>query len=276
MTSSWTNYPATPFPGAPVLPWPKGKPAPSIPEGKGGVSVRIRERFYDLPRYVQCGAVSVDDQPMWSGSGRMVIVVDPGEHLIEVWGKESPHTARLVQVACGKIVEMEHWMPISDWVKVEGILVPAPIRLRPGAENLASWLVILALLGFIWFLKSTSASPGIARIAELLALFAIPVAVFFITKTKGVIDRWYRTTMSYEANRDVKIADTGMFLSDGKVPADVTNELRGVLVITATAERTGDSIWCDPNLWLSWPTLTDRRRPTPTLLANLVLPSPPR
>ncbi|MBC6458512.1 hypothetical protein [Actinomadura sp. HBU206391] len=257
---------ATPYPGAPVVSWPVGEAAPELPAGKAGISVWIRTRAIDPPSFVAPRAVGVDDRPMWHGLGRMVVVTEPGEHLVEVGGwVSSVETARLVRVRAGEIVELEYWKPAS-FGSVDGVLVPAPARRRLGSGGWGVVAGFLALMCVAWLAEATEEASK-AVFAVFTALFFVaPLAVVVLwSLVKRRIDRRYRVAMSYEATADTRAADTGMFLGDGDAPAGLADGIHGVLVVTGTAAR--KYVWnrltppamtfptADPNAWLPWPSM---------------------
>ncbi|MEV4759550.1 hypothetical protein AB0J86_31260 [Micromonospora sp. NPDC049559] len=255
--------PPTGYPGAPVLPWPDGEPAPSLPDGTAGISVRIRTRTTDPANWVATRAVGVDDRPMWHGVGRMVVVTEPGEHLVELRGRAATETARLVRPGVGEIAELEYWMPAS-FGAAEGVLVPAPARRRLGS-GISGFVAALAALAVVVLLADAAGlRPGPLLVAALFVLAA--AAAVLTVKVKGAADRRYRAEVSSEAGAGApaSVAENGLFLGDGPPPAGLAGGDRGLLVVTAGAER--DYVWngirvgvrpnADPNAWLPWPTLS--------------------
>ncbi|MEU7798104.1 hypothetical protein AB0J14_19530 [Micromonospora arborensis] len=252
--------PPTPFPGASTVAWPVGQPAPGLPAGKAGISVRIRTRTTDPANWVSAKAVGVDDQPMWHGVGRMVVVTDPGEHLVEVRGRLSAETARRVRLRAGEIAELEYWTPAS-FGGADGVLVPAPARRRlgSGVSGIAAAFLTLACVALV--ADAAGVRPNAALVAALFAITA--AATVLIIRAKRRVDRRYRAEVSHEVDADARTAETGAFLGDGTPPPSLADGGHGVLVVTATATR--EYVWngtqvaarpsVDPNAWLPWPSL---------------------
>lgn len=264
------SLPPTPYPGAPVLAEPAGGSAARdlaarLPAGTAGISVRVRTRRGDLPNFVAPRMVGVDDRPMWHGLGRLTVVTEPGDHLVEVRGRHSAETARLVRVRAGEIVELEYWTPASIG-NVDGLLTVAPARRRMGA---GIWPVVagFAAMGGVALLAQAASGdqPGAGLSGAVAALLLIvPVAVIVAwSRVKRHIDRRHRAAVSHEAAADRRAAQTGMFLGDGDVPAGLADAGHGVLVVTATSEQ--EYVWngiqvgarptADPHAWLPWPAL---------------------
>lgn len=260
--------PAQGYPDAPVTPWPVGGPAPTLPPGAAGVSVRIRTRAADPPTWVQLKAVGVDDRPMWRGYGRMVTVVAPGEHLVEVRGAASAESVRRVTVRAGEIAELEYFMPAS-YGSVEGLLARPPVRRRPGP---GAWVIVAPLLAAFCFplLPRTGSTPVAA--AATVGLVAVMIGLaLLVSRGKRAIDRRRRVAASTEAAGDLRGADRGMLLADGEPPAGLTDAAHGALVVTGVSAQ--EYRWNglgalsrpaqDPNSWIPWPLLSidGERRP---------------
>lgn len=272
------GLPPTPYPGAPVLAEPMGGSATRdlaarLPAGKAGISVRIRTRRGDISNFVAPRMVGVDDRPMWRGLGRLTVVTDPGDHLVEVRGRYSAETARLVRARAGEIVELEYWTPASIG-NVDGLLTLAPARRRMGA---GIWPVVagFAAMGGVALLAQAAAGDqpgaGLSGAVAVLLLVAPLAVIVAWSRIKRRSDRRYRAAVSYEATADPRTADAGMFLGDGDVPAGVADANHGVLVVTATSEQ--EYVWngiqvgarptADPHAWLPWPALTIDGVPRP-------------
>jgi len=156
--------------GVPVLPWPEGQAAPALPGGHGGIAVRAwNNTRWDYNRPARPRAVGVDGTPLWHGYGRMVAVVAPGEHLVEV-RRDHVEGTRLVRVTAGSIVELEYAAPHG--FALDGVLT-AP-RARIVGTTLRPWLLfILYLVAAPLVLKTTGAtealgSAGVAVAAGLI------------------------------------------------------------------------------------------------------------
>ncbi|MCW3817243.1 hypothetical protein ONA91_22580 [Micromonospora sp. DR5-3] len=256
------------YPEAPVVPWPVGGPAPALPPGMAGVSVRVRTRGSDPATWLQLKAVGVDDRPMWRGYGRMVTVVEPGEHLVEVRGPGSAESVRRVSVRPGEVAELEYFMPAS-YGTVEGMLARPPVRRRPGP---GAWVFVLPLLATSSFpLLPGKLSPPVAAAAAAGLIAGLVGLTLLVSRGKRAIDRRRRVAASYESTGDVRDADRGMFLGDGEPPAGLTDAGRGALVVTGVSAQ--EYRWNglgvvsepaeDPNSWIPWPVLSidGERRP---------------
>ncbi|MEV0650229.1 hypothetical protein AB0I28_33710 [Phytomonospora sp. NPDC050363] len=135
---------AKPFadPAVPVLPWPEGRAAPALPPGHGGISVRTwNNTRWDYNRPARPRAVGIDDRPLWHGYGRMVAVVAPGQHLVEV-RRDHVEGSRLVEVAAGELVELEYAAPHG--FALDGVLTAPPSRIV--GTTLRPWLLFLVFL----------------------------------------------------------------------------------------------------------------------------------
>lgn len=252
--------PAQGYPDAPVTPWPAGGPPPALPPGAAGVSVRIRTRATDPANWVRLKAVGVDDQPMWRGHGRMVAVVEPGEHLVEVRGAASAESVRRVTVRAGEVAELEYFMPAS-YGTVEGLLTRAPARRRPGP---GAWVIVAPLLAAFCFPLLPRATSTPVAAAATVGLVAVMIGLMLlVSRGKRAIDRRRRVAASEEAAGDVRGAERGMFLGDGEPPAGLTDAAHGALVVTGVSAQ--EYRWNgrgalaqpaqDPNSWIPWPVL---------------------
>ncbi|KUL40563.1 hypothetical protein [Actinoplanes awajinensis] len=268
--SARTVWPPIAFPGTDMLLWPDDRPAPVLPAGKAGIAVRIRSKAGDPAPYPKLFTVGVDDRPLWWGLGRMIAVVEPGEHLVEVRGMRAADTARQVRVAAGEIAELEFWTPrASATSKVRGILVPAPARRRPGTGR---YLVLGYLVAFTLLILTSIANlrPDGRGFA---ALVAVPIAVALLAiwwKRRG--DARYRVAASVEAAEAGRDGPGGWFLGDGEPPARLADDGHGVLVVTGALTR--DYTWngrrfinhmpaTNVNAWMPWPDLTIDGEPRP-------------
>lgn len=257
--SRWERrIPATAHPDAPVLPWPVGQPAPALPAGAAGIAVHVRSRSTDPMSWDAHKAVGVDDRPMWQGLGRMVVLTTPGAHLVEVRGRFSTETARRVRVAAGQIVELDYWTPAS-YFPVDGVLVPAPARRRPGHGVLP--LVVPAVAFALLLVLVLAAGVRADGPVPVLFLLGAVLVTVVATRVKRRRDLDYRAAVSVEAADGD--ADHGLFLADGEPPAGLADDRHGLLVVRATAWLRYD--WNgrgalvpatkDPNAWLPWPVL---------------------
>lgn len=256
------RLPATPYPGANVVPWPVGEPAPRLPAGAAGISVWIRTRNSDPARMAGPNMIGVDDRPMWHGVGRAVVVVEPGQHLVEVRGRFSAESVRRVRVAAHEIAEFEYWTPRST---LDGVLVPPPARGRAGIGLWAFPIMFLPLTGIAYLGGAFDADSTGAFYPAAPAMLVVPPLLAFLTsRGKRWLDRRYRVRQSYEAaEADARVADTGAFLGDGPPPAGLADQTRGALVVVGTLWR--DYVWnnvtllnypySDPNGWQPWPVL---------------------
>lgn len=157
--------------GVPVLPWPDGQAAPALPSGHGGIAVRAwNNTRWDYNRPARPRAFGVDGRPIWHGYGRMVAVVAPGEHLVEV-RRDHVEGTRLVHVTAGSIVELEYAAPHG--FALDGVLTAPPARIV--GTTLRPWLLFLVyLFAAPLVLNATGAtealgSAGVAVAAGLIA-----------------------------------------------------------------------------------------------------------
>ncbi|WP_143043784.1 hypothetical protein [Nonomuraea jiangxiensis] len=191
----------------------------------------------------------------------MVVVTESGEHLVEVRGRSSAETARLVRARAGEITELEYWTPASIG-GADGVLVRAPARRRMGAGHFGIAVAYLALAGATLLANAAGLQPTAALLVALLMIVVVATVSWSLMKRR--IDRRYRAAVSYEADSDARASDVGMFLGDGVAPSGSADGSRGLLVVTATAAR--DYTWngtriaaqptTDPNAWLPWPALS--------------------
>ncbi|MFK3979032.1 hypothetical protein ACI2K4_01505 [Micromonospora sp. NPDC050397] len=225
-----------------------------------GISVRVRTRSTDPANFVSAKAIGVDDRPMWHGVGRAVVLTDPGDHLVEVRGRSSTETTRLVRLHTGQIAELEYWVPAS-FGGADGVLVPAPARRRLGSGGWGFAAALLAVACVVLVADAAGLRPNAALVA---AVFVVAVAAAALTiGAKRRVDRRYRAAVSPEVDTDVRAARAGVFLGDAAAPAGLADDGHGVLVVTATATR--QYVWngtqvaarpsTDPNAWLPWPSL---------------------
>lgn len=113
--SVWTTSadPVQAYPSAAssVLAWPDGLAPPALPTGCGGIAVRCRSGSKWVAKAgTPVRNVGVDGRPLWHGWGRMIAVVPPGDHLVEVRGERS-EAARLVAVEAGDLIQLEYGAP---------------------------------------------------------------------------------------------------------------------------------------------------------------------
>ena len=249
--------PATPYPETPVLAWPPGEEPPALPAGRSGIAVWIRSRWSDS-NYAVSKTVGVDGLPMWHGIGRMIVVCEPGEHLVEVRGARA-ESARAVTVESGRIAQLEFWLPISLLRTVDGVLVPAPARHRPGAGVRGAVLPLL-LPALVWLGGTVVGSPPPDALMMVLLAAMIPEFIAWVL-VKGRWDRRCRSAVSVEAAAPPRPAG---FCGDGEPPPGWAGPGHGALVLTATSTveytlnglRVGAHPERDRNTWLPWPTLT--------------------
>ncbi|MBB6032861.1 hypothetical protein [Phytomonospora endophytica] len=180
-----------------VLPWPDGTAAPVLPAGLGGISVRSVERDgWEHNKPPRPRAVGVGGRPLWHGFGRMVAVVEPGGHLVEVRHVHVEGT-RLVTVTAGELVELEYAAPRT--FAPSGVLSIPPSRVV--GTSLRPWLLfMLYLAGVPLLLKSTGAS---AR----LGAASTPVAVGLILAGILAVVAWQIGVRRRDARFRVRAAD---------------------------------------------------------------------
>ncbi|KUL40564.1 hypothetical protein [Actinoplanes awajinensis] len=250
--NSWEKqWPPTPFPDARVRP----------AVGTGGIAVRIRTKSRDIAQFSKLFTVGIDDRPVWWGLGRMIAVVEPGEHLVEVRGRLAVESTRRVRVAAGEIVELDFWTPAASFgSSTRGTLVPAPGRRRPGTGRYLVWGWLAAIGLMLAFTLLDVPLNGF-----FLALLAVPVLAAVLAiwwKRRG--DQQYRVAASAEAAAEAGRTDAaGWFLGDAEPPAHLLEGTAdGLLVVTGThaLERTRngqrDRNHVDENGWVPWPELT--------------------
>ena len=200
---------------------------------------------------------------MWAGIGRMVVVTDPGEHLVEVRGSLEADTVRLVRVKDGEIAELDYWIPAS-YGGAQGLLVPypAPAWRRLGSGFTAMLMPFAGLTAIAFLVSRTGIRPdGFVFAAMMLSAVALTVAW---VKGKGYADRRYRAAISSEATRPGQSAVTGMFLGDGAPPEGLAGGGDGLLVVTGAlvrryrwnGSRNPAKAAADPNGWAPWPART--------------------
>ncbi|GIG66684.1 hypothetical protein [Phytomonospora endophytica] len=241
--------PAAPFadPAVPVLEWPEDRPAPRLPAGKGGIAVRTRyggrwDRRYPEP----ARNVGVDGRPLWHGWGRMIAVVEPGAHLVEV-REERAEGARIAHVAAGTVVELEYAAP-RNWGTV-GTFGPAPVR-EVGATT-RPWL--LAFGGLMAALAAFTRAGYPPDGWTPLALVAVAVALPPVwNRYRARADRRYRACLAGAPHRFTD----GWFLGDtpGDLP-DPGPEHGGLLLRFRLRHgiRTGEALAGNPHAWLGPP-----------------------
>ncbi|GAB7036316.1 MULTISPECIES: hypothetical protein [Catenuloplanes] len=262
----------TAFAGAPVVEWPPGAPAPQPPPGTAGISVWLRNRATDPPHYGHRHQVGIDDTPLWSGIGRAVAFVAPGEHRAEVRHNAVIASVRAVRVHAGEVAELEFWTPATFGSVSQGVLVPAPAgrRMGSGPGLHVSVTVVYGTLLLLLLLRPDDNSTPMKWFFLVFGLAGPFVGVLAISRIKRRLDRRYRVAVSAEARatpRDV------MFLAEGDAPAGLADAGtgHGALVVTCVlAER---YIWNgrtglipidrDPNSWVPAPALTIDGRPQP-------------
>lgn len=242
--------------GSPMLEWPEGRPAPELPAGRGGIAVRTWYGSRWDRRYPETARnVGVDGRPLWHGWGRMVAVVEPGEHLVEVRG-ERVEGARLVTVRSGELVELEYVGP-RNWGAC-GLLAASPVR-EVGA-TMRPWLVAFGvLMSALLCLPYTELADAVGKgprftiltIAALAATVAIPL---LWTRFRSRRDAAYRAAKSHDAR---PVSD-GWFLGD--TPRSTPSPppgFGGVLVVARLRHSltTGQPTAGNPHAWLPSPRL---------------------
>ncbi|MDP9794462.1 hypothetical protein J2S43_002974 [Catenuloplanes nepalensis] len=137
------------FPGAPVVPWPRGEPAPRPPDGAAGISVWVRNRAGDPLYWGHKHVVGISDRPVFWGIGRMVAFVGPGEHRAEVRYLGVVSSARTVRVRSGEIAQLEFWTPAATGTTTHGVLAPAPSHYRTGARSPGTTAVVAVVIALM-------------------------------------------------------------------------------------------------------------------------------
>ncbi|WP_406280838.1 hypothetical protein [Embleya sp. NBC_00896] len=226
-------YPAAAFP---VLAWPDGlSAAPPLPAGCGGVSVRSRSGS----RWVAAAGtpvrnVGVDGHPLWHGWGRMIAVVPPGPHLVEV-RSDRAEAARVVTVRAGELASLEYAAP-RGWAAT-GVLGEAPVRdvgstARPLVVSCAAFAV-LAVTVVPLLARSYQGPPRWAWPATSLAL---STAGLLLTLVRGRRrDARYRRDVADVAHfvDGAPTESGGYFLGPGPGPVPQPGSGQGGLVLTA-------------------------------------------
>lgn len=141
----------------PLIRWPEGWTAPPVPHGFGGIAVHTRRSRWSRHR-APARNVGVNGRPLWHGWGRMIAVVPPGEHLVEV-REETVEGASWVSVRTGEVVELDY--VASRSLVAPGLLGRAPVR-GVGTTR-RSWVLSMSLL-----LIGLAVLP-LTRIPELLS-----------------------------------------------------------------------------------------------------------
>lgn len=253
-------------PAYPLIRWPEGWRAPPIPHGSGGIAVRTGrpQRSTEPARNI-----GVNGRPLWHGWGRMIAVVPPGEHLVEV-REEAVEGACWVSVRGGELVELDY---LSSRTRgAPGILGRAPIRRigttkRSWILSLTLFLVALAILPFTRIPELLSRPP---RFTILIAgmLSAALAAPWLWERHRRRRDLRLRSAAADEARlvTDAASRKPGYFL--GAVPKSVPEPgpgASGLLVAfghrhTLTPGRRHAGSECswlaDPRLWID-----GRKRP---------------
>ncbi|GIG69344.1 hypothetical protein [Phytomonospora endophytica] len=136
-------------PTYPLMRWPDRWSRPPLPHGFGGIAVRTR-RARGIRRHEPDRNIGVNGRPLWHGWGRMIAVVPPGEHLVEVREK-AVEGASWVSVRTGEVVELDY--VASRTPGAHGLLGRRPVRgigttKRSWVFSAAALLVAFAVLPF--------------------------------------------------------------------------------------------------------------------------------
>lgn len=257
-------------PVTPLMRWPQGWSAPPLPKGFGGIAVRTRRGArFDMRRGEPARNVGVNGRPLWYGWGRMIAVVPPGEHLVEV-REESVEGACWVSVRAGDLVELDYVAPRSR--SGEGLLGPAPVRRvgttrRPFVLSFAAVVLVLAGVSYTRFFELLSRPPRFTLFVAAALSLALAVPWWW-TRRRRIGDERYRAAMSDEARlvTDAASRKPGDFL--GITPRTVPDPgpahsgliIQASLRHTLSPGRAHAGLQCswlpDPRLWIN-----GRKRP---------------
>lgn len=225
---------AYPDPAFPVLAWPEHLPPPPLPAGHGGIAVRSRSgSSWVAPYGTPVRNIGIDDQVLWHGWGRMVAVVPPGEHVVEVRG-ERVEAVRSVTVAAGELVELEYAAP-RGYAKT-GVLAEPPARdVGAGLRPTLLWAAVFIVLAARITPRIGEPTHGGSRwlTAGLVAL-AVAVAVLVRAGRRRGDVRYRRNTAQPPHYVDARHPLAGGYLLGGTVrelPGAAAGQ-GGLLVIT--------------------------------------------
>ncbi|HEY1177364.1 MAG TPA: hypothetical protein VGF17_14505 [Phytomonospora sp.] len=264
-------------PAVPVLPWPEGQAAPALPPGHGGISVRTwNNTRWDYNRPARPRCVGVDDRPLWHGYGRMVAVVAPGEHLVEV-RRDHVEGSRLVTVAAGSMVELEYAAPHG--FALDGVLTAPPARAV--GTTLRPWLLfMLYLVATPVVMSWTGATDALGSAAVAVGAGAI-VAGFAVTLLWQASVRRRGERYRSEAADEPRRVESGVLLGHTPKTVPTPPAGQGAVLLDAHLEhsvRMNDfpvESSTSPHGWLPRPRLWIDGREHPVSWAHWWYPLPP-